>query len=162
MTNQRQNQFRSPQYVTFGACFSVKSPFREHSLNTDLAGDNVPLATPAITGANPVCRASFSPSTLEATLTSFGFYASCMQGLGDVGLPAGGRLTHCERRDVFFFFFFRLCISFAGAPQLHFLALNPKPQPQPFHLGSYVSRGPEASGARWELMYGATRRFNTI
>lgn len=67
-----------------------------------------------------------------------------MQGLGDVGLlPAGGRLTHCERRDVFFFFF-RLCISFTGAPQLHFLASNPKPQPQPFHLGSYVSRGPEA------------------
>lgn len=67
LTNQRQNQFHSHQYVTFAACLSVQSPFCEHSLNTDLARDNVLLATPAgskrsIGGANHVGRASFFPS----------------------------------------------------------------------------------------------------
>lgn len=57
---------------------SQESFSREHLLNTDLAHDNVLVATLAasersITGADPVCRASFSPSTLEETLTSLGF-----------------------------------------------------------------------------------------
>lgn len=55
------------QYVTFEACLSVQSLFHEHLLNTDLARDNVLLATPAgsecsTAGANHVCRASFFSS----------------------------------------------------------------------------------------------------
>lgn len=133
MTNQRQTQFRSPQYVTFGACLSVKSPFREHSLNTDLAGDNVLLATPAgsersVTGANPVCRASFSPSTLEATLTSFGFRSMqvACKGLETWAYYQRADVLHTASAEMFFFFLFSSLHFIYWSTAAPFLGLKPE------------------------------------